>query len=668
MKLVVNNFGALSGTHTFEFSDKINALVGPNGCGKSTVVGALFFAITGESLTRANLDALISWGCPSMTVQFISDYLTITRTVTVGKPQKAVLEYPGRKETITRQEEINDAVLKSFNIIDKAAFRQVFFAEQFKAIDILDAGNAKRLELLAALLGLTKFEKFRSSIASTAPLIFTSHVGQALIDNLSERMTTANRAVKEAEKELSTIKVFEPEEENTLKQACLMMPVEEFRETSEKISVLERELEGVKAQLESLPEPPNADDVEVYNKAKRLAELKTELASIAAKEKKALKSVTPSSDKIRALMDRVVSKGVSIDTRKTEVLKRLDLIKEGKCPITGGEPCSDLIKYSDPEAVKAEVASLEKEKEESQKDLAELNEALRLALSKESEQALVLAEARKIRDQIESLAAYASVDVDALGERISKLSENKEQREALIARTAQITSEIKIYMTRIEGLEEKSLPTKADQEAAALLIQENADKARRKLQLETEINSLNREKKQVEESMKLADEQNERATKGEEAVSFLSDVRAVLHKDQLPALLVSKLRNSLNKRLAVYLGLFEFPYTARWTADGGIVYTTVYGEDLPASSLSGGQKYMLAVANRCALADTLGAKFPLMVLDEPTTGLDDVNKGKMSQLLQKVSETLSGKGVYLVIPTHDEELLVNANVIKVNEN
>ena len=77
---------------------------------------------------------------------------------------------------------------------------------------------------------------------------------------------------------------------------------------------------------------------------------------------------------------------------------------------------------------------------------------------------------------------------------------------------------------------------------------------------------------------------------------------------------------------------------------------------------------MLAVANRCALADTLGAKFPLMVLDEPTTGLDDVNKGKMSQLLQKVSETLSGKGVYLVIPTHDEELLVNANVIKVNEN
>lgn len=94
----------------------------------------------------------------------------------------------------------------------------------------------------------------------------------------------------------------------------------------------------------------------------------------------------------------------------------------------------------------------------------------------------------------------------------------------------------------------------------------------------------------------------------------------------------------------------------------------MYGETLPASSLSGGQKYILAVANRCALADILGAKFPLMILDEPTTGLDDVNKEKMAELLQKVSVTLSGKGVSLVIPTHDEELLVNANVIKVNEN
>ena len=668
MYLKTTNIGALEGTHTFEFSDSMNALIGPNGCGKSTVVGALFFAITGETLTHCTLDSLITWGHDTGSVVFSCDVCTITRTISTGKPQKASLTYPGGKtKELTRQDDINDAVMTAFNIIDKAAFRQVFFAEQFKAIDILDAGNSKRLEILAALLGLSRFEKFRSVLANASSSVFTERVGQALIDNLSERIKASEERIASRTEELKNLKTLSVEEINKLKQLCLMMTKEEFAEVSQSIQSLEKELEAALKRLADLPEPLTTAEINSINSAKRLKDFEKELEDLAQAEEEAKKPVSPSSNQVQLLINNILQHCAGIDAKKKEVQSRLTLLHGGKCPITGGEPCSDLVKFVNPQTIKDEVEALEANKAESGKDLDELKDMLKNAQEKEAKNAAIIAECKKLRKQIESLQQFADIDITALEARIKQMAEHKEQREKLLVTISGIEFELKSKKKSIQGLTEDALPTQEDKKKAEEAIQEFDETSRVKLQLETERKAAVDENEQAKKSMRLVDEQNERAGKGEEAVAFFTEVRNVLHKDQLPALLVSKLRKSLNKRLSLYLELFEFPYTAMWTVDGSLVYNTTYGETFPAVSLSGGQKYVLAIANRCALADTLGARFPLMVLDEPTTGLDEFNKNKMAQLLQKVSVTLSGKGVSLIVPTHDAELLVNANVIKVDE-
>ena len=97
-----------------------------------------------------------------------------------------------------------------------------------------------------------------------------------------------------------------------------------------------------------------------------------------------------------------------------------------------------------------------------------------------------------------------------------------------------------------------------------------------------------------------------------------------------------------------------------WTSDGSILYSDG-GEWHRASQLSGGQKYVLVISIRCALADMLSSNFPVFVLDEPTTGLDVDNREALSKVLMSIVDQLPGN--YLVVPTHDDMLLPDANII-----
>lgn len=670
MKLITNNFGALEGRHEFDIKSGINAIIGPNGSGKSTLVGALFFAVTGESLTGCPLDALISWGHDSASVKLVlENRYTIFRNLILGKTQKASFLVEGSDKEITRQAEINDAIMTAFNIIDKASFRQVFFAEQFKAIDILDAGNAKRLEMMAALLGLSRFEKFRATLSTVMSSIFQQSVGKELIDNLSERLTSTQTSIDSLNKELSTISLLSKEDVDKLRSMSLLMPKDEFLNIHTNIENLKKEYEKLVAALSKLPTPVTPEDVTHYNNAVRYNEIEKQLADMSDSVSRASVSCTPSPEKLRELMFNVQGQIAKVNADAHAVEERLNLLINGLCPITQGTPCADLAKMVNEKAIRDKLSELETKRSELLKDLKEIKELLASAEEEEKQVNLVLSKHKELQEALNNLKPFklSAEDLSNLSEQIKNSQEQTEKRNALLRDIAAVEAQLKTEEKRIQGLTEDTLPTKEEQEEACRRIQDNFENEKKKAQLKASLDAVKKEQEQVLSSIALADAQNKKAEKGKEAVGFLTKVRNVLHKDQLPLLLVSKLRLGLNKRLAVYLELFEFPYTAMWTSDGSLVYQTSLGEALPASSLSGGQKYLLAIANRCALADLLGARFPFMVLDEPTTGLDDINKGKMAQLLQRVSTTLSGRGVSLIVPTHDSELLANANIIKTRE-
>lgn len=148
--------------------------------------------------------------------------------------------------------------------------------------------------------------------------------------------------------------------------------------------------------------------------------------------------------------------------------------------------------------------------------------------------------------------------------------------------------------------------------------------------------------------------------------SLLQAVRETLHRDAVPRILLDDIRDELNSQLSHFTQLFEFPYDVVWGEDGSMQFDSVTGGYVDASRLSGGQKYVLSLIYRCVLAEMLNATFPVLVLDEPTTGLDVQNRELLVNMLRNVSAILSQRGMSLLIPTHDKLLTASAdNVISI---
>jgi ATP-binding cassette, subfamily B, bacterial len=87
-------------------------------------------------------------------------------------------------------------------------------------------------------------------------------------------------------------------------------------------------------------------------------------------------------------------------------------------------------------------------------------------------------------------------------------------------------------------------------------------------------------------------------------------------------------------------------------ADG---YDTLVGER--GATLSNGQRQRIAIA-RCAMRDT-----PILILDEPTTGLDEENERLVVQALKRLA---AGRTTLLI--THDLRLAAQADVVAYLEN
>lgn len=138
---------------------------------------------------------------------------------------------------------------------------------------------------------------------------------------------------------------------------------------------------------------------------------------------------------------------------------------------------------------------------------------------------------------------------------------------------------------------------------------------------------------------------------------LLEDARTVLHRDNLPKLVMQKLVIGLNSMLERYLSLFEVPYVARLNEEFDFLCDFDYRAGVPARTLSGGQKVALALAFKFALSELMANHVPLMVLDEPTVWLDDINKPKLVEVMTRVRRlSENGGGTSVLVATHEEML------------
>jgi exonuclease SbcC len=160
------------------------------------------------------------------------------------------------------------------------------------------------------------------------------------------------------------------------------------------------------------------------------------------------------------------------------------------------------------------------------------------------------------------------------------------------------------------------------------------------------------ERQQDLKKLRAAMEKSQRARK---LISDLSKVRdTILHRDKLPAKVHAAALLSMEDEINENLVGFDSPFAV--TVDDSLEFTAHFadGTKMPGSGLSGGQKVMLALAFRMALNSLFADEVGMMILDEPTDGLDVDNRRLAATVFQRLGRIAKDRGHQIILITHDD--------------
>jgi len=137
----------------------------------------------------------------------------------------------------------------------------------------------------------------------------------------------------------------------------------------------------------------------------------------------------------------------------------------------------------------------------------------------------------------------------------------------------------------------------------------------------------------------------------------LSTLRDILSQSRAQARYMQNRIAMLNADLARYVSYTEMPFTLRLDPDTRMfMYRTPDGYDHPTAHLSGAQKSMASVALQMALFATMRPNMNLYLIDEPTEALDNENKVIMADMFTRLSKMLPAVDGTMIIITRDELL------------
>ena len=193
-KLSLKNYSIHSDLE-LEFAPGINGIVGPNGSGKSTILDAIRFAVTGQSVLDGKIADNISWGekASSVRLEFShgdSDYVVHRK---LGKTTSQVLSTPDGE--LNRQSEIQAYLERLLGTTFESLLNNVF-VPQGRIESILFATNTQRLREIQRVVGLDNLALAEKALGLE---ISSIQLTPGLKPQIEETATLAAKATQELE-------------------------------------------------------------------------------------------------------------------------------------------------------------------------------------------------------------------------------------------------------------------------------------------------------------------------------------------------------------------------------------------------------------------------------------------------------------------------------------
>lgn len=149
----------------------------------------------------------------------------------------------------------------------------------------------------------------------------------------------------------------------------------------------------------------------------------------------------------------------------------------------------------------------------------------------------------------------------------------------------------------------------------------------------------------------------------------LEGIRNAFHRESAPKIAAQDYLELIQVEVNELLGRFDSDF--RVLADEGLSFSARFvkgpkvGAIQPAGRLSGGEKVLLGIAFRVAVNAMFASEIGLLVLDEPTAGLDKGNLQCLNVAFERLRELSRSRGLQIIMITHEENLPAADNVIEI---
>ncbi len=358
-KLILENFGSHARTEV-AFSDGINAIIGENGAGKTTILEAIAYALYPRSVGRQ--EDLIRSGSRGMRVQLEFEldgrrYLLIRERERGGISSASLYDVTDGRRLLQRDQSKVNRQIETLLGISRETFIQAIYVRQGEIAQLLEQTPSKRKELVGRLLGIEMLERIWEELREVISRLDTDLKSiDSEIKGIGDVFRERASLEMEREKLLEELQRASREEEALNDELRRM---KEIMEELERRSVKYREL---KAREESLRSMLSELSDQLRVKRERLRQLEHELRRMRELETKA--SRYEELEYVRGLLAEIVP--LEEDVRRLEGMRR------------------ELLKYeervSSIETLREKVSTLSKEVEALQQDevlLAGMEERLK---------------------------------------------------------------------------------------------------------------------------------------------------------------------------------------------------------------------------------------------------------------------------------------------------
>lgn len=700
-RIILNNF--LSHTDTsLEFHPGITVFVGHNGSGKSSIIDSITFALFDEH-TRKSHKNLLTRGMGEYVSNETGSFVILEFSIGPTNYRiKRQIDSQGRLTSVKLEQMVknsnNNNLERDQN--DKSIYRPMISGERkqlgesvIRETESIMGINYTKLQI-AGIIQQGEISKIIDSQPKEFKELLNNMIG---LDRLDKSFNNMHNVIEEFRKilrektqgyddnQINILVKKTKENESRLLESkqALNRVVEQLSQKTETVNELEKQIEILEPKIAKLSEIRSLENTLLKYLRERSNSLKAEIDKLQRMIVDIKNAVRFLRDKdevfitiqmVSSELDELNGKVIKVEGEIgklegfTECAQKIQ-IKDGKCPVCNSEIIS-LNQMFDISHINFELNKKIKDK---QFLLSEISKLTKEEMEfKRKERNIIVAE--------RTLLNY-DFDIDGSTDTLEHKLENlKKDHQSLSKLKFDTLININLSTYKLDEYSANLIDIIQNMRTDVIEVDLNSYQQKKltKNKLSAEMVSIHNQKAILEKT--IVDIQRENSEfqtliiELSSAAKFISDLEnirsTVFNRDGIvSSSLRTRALNLISAKASEYINIFNVGLSKITLIEKPReIKVLCYGKrgEIDTVSLSGGEKVAVSLAIRMGIAFLMGSsKIDFIVLDEPTTNLDEERRRSFVKIISDVFSKGMSPLSQMIIITHDEEIFENSEVEQV---